>query len=64
MSIEGLIRLLIVISQACADSMREKHDLKEYDITLFNSLVLNVVFSVTYCLELHNAITIIYLNFC
>ena len=31
---------------------------KQYDITCFNWLVLNIVFSVTYYLELHNPITI------
>ena len=35
-----------------------KVELKKYNITCFNSLVLNVVFSATYSLESHNAITI------
>ena len=32
-------------------------DLKQYDITCLNPLVLNIVLSVTYYLELNNAIT-------
>ena len=62
MSIEGLIRPLIVISQVCGDSMGVKVDLKQYNITCFNSLVLNVVFSATYSLESHNAITIHFIS--
>ena len=37
---------------------RSRADLKQYDITCFNSLVLNIVLSVTYYFELHNPITI------